>query len=101
MRDRLPRRRCLRSTDDTDSILLHGLSDRIHLLSPRRRISSSGLGRLRLLHRLSERLRLMVVVVVVVMVVVMVVVCGGGCGAGDDGGLARAEMLLEVEEKWW
>ena len=81
--------------------------DRV-LLPTRRRLSSSALGRLLLLHRLSERLRL---VVEVVMVLVVVVESGGGCGPGDVGGLAEAKVLMEVEvvvvvvavvvKEWW
>ena len=72
-RDPLPSRDCLRSSDGAGSILLHGLRERFHLLQPPRRLRSNGLGRLLLLHRLSERLRVVVEVVVVVEVMVVVV----------------------------
>ena len=72
--DCLPRRRCLRSSGDTGSLLLHGIRGRLHLILPPRCLSNSGLGRLLLSHRLSERLRLVVVVVVVTLMVVLVMV---------------------------
>ena len=91
--DCLPRRRCLRSSGDTGSLLLHALSERLHLILPQRCLSNSGLGSLLLSHRLSERHRL---------VVVEWRIDGG---PGDGGDLAGAEVVMEMKSwrwsRWW
>ena len=87
---RLPRRRCLRDSGGTGSLLLHQRSERTHLLPPRRHLSNTDLGTLPLLYRLNERLRQVVVV--------MVMMGGGGGGDGsprDADGLPEPEKVME------